>query len=209
MGRAGLIMGLVALVAVALSSLIPVIGSILVAPAAAALIGAGAGWWASKLRGYGTAGYGAGAGALAGLGALIGSVIGLAVLLSLFSANPEFQQQFQEGLEEARQQNPDAEVPNLDPTALAAAGGVIGGFCLGLFDLLVAMVAGLIAGAVYGRNRGPAPAQPAGTYAPYVGAEPGLPQMSNTGPTTRMEQTPSDQVDETEEQRRARIYPDQ
>lgn len=181
MGRVGLWMGLLALVAVALSSLIPLLGSFLVAPLAALLIGAGAGWWASKVEGYGTAGRGAGAGAIAGIGALLGSAIGLALLgglLGRFANTPEFQQEYQRQLETARQQNPGATLPNFDPRAIGAVGGVVGtalGFCFGIVDLLLAVIGGLIAGLVYGRNRGPAAAAAAG---PQAGE---MPQMSGMG----------------------------
>ena len=101
MGRVGLTMAGLALVTVALSTLIPVIGSLVIAPLTALIIGAGAGWWASKVLGYGTAGRGAGAGAIAGLGALIGSVIGVVVLATIVGNSPEAQRQFQEGIENA------------------------------------------------------------------------------------------------------------
>src|ERR687885_2711883 len=106
MGRVGLSMAALALVTVALASLIPLVGVLLVAPLTAAIVGAGAGWWASKVLGYGTAGRGAGAGALAGLGALFGAAIGLAVLGALFGNNPEVQQGIQQGLKQAQEQNP-------------------------------------------------------------------------------------------------------
>ena len=198
MGRVGLIMAGVALVAVALSSLIPLIGWFLVAPLAALIIGAGAGWWALKALGGGSAGRGAGAGAIAGIGALIGSVIGLALLGAVFasSANdPAVQQEFQRQLEAAREQNPDAAVPDLDLGALATGGSILGGFCFGLVDLLLSTIGGLIAGIIYGRNRAPA-AAPAGSYADgtYPAAGTGLPPMTNTL--------------EPDREGGARIYPD-
>lgn len=198
MGRVGLIMAGLALVTVALSSLIPIIGSFLVAPLTAIIIGAGAGWWASKALGGGSAGRGAGAGAIAGIGALIGSVIGLGLLGVLFasSANdPAAQQEFQRQLEAAREQNPDAAVPDLDLSTIVAGASLIGGFCLGLFDLLLSTLGGLIAGIVYGRNRAPAVA-PAGGFpaAAYPAAGTSLPQITNTV--------------EPDREGGARIYPD-
>ena len=196
MGRVGLIMAALALVTVALANLIPALGQLLVAPLTSLIVGAGAGWWASKVLGYGTAGRGAGAGAIAGIGALIGSVIGLALLAYIVANNPEAQAQFQQELQrQLQQESPqDPEVTralrNLNFGAVAGIGGAFGGFCLGLFNLLLSMIGGLIAGVVYGRNRQPA-AMP---YAGYPAGGTSLPQMTNTM--------------ETEPDRGARIYPD-
>lgn len=191
MGRVGLTMAALALVTVALANLIPLLGPLLVAPLTAAIVGAGAGWWASKVLGYGTAGRGAGAGTIAGLGALIGSVIGLAVLAGIVGQSAQFQQQLNQALQGARQQNPGANVPNLNAGALATAGGALGGFCFGLFDLFLSMIGGLIAGIVYGRNRGAGAPQP---MAGYPAAATGLPSMTNTS--------------ERDEEHGARIYPE-
>ncbi len=204
MGRVGLTMAGLALVTVALSTLIPVIGSLVIAPLTALIIGAGAGWWASKVLGYGTAGRGAGAGAIAGLGALLGSVIGLALLLSIAANNPEVQRGIQEGLENAQQQNPDVVLPeNFDPGAILGVGGAFVGFCFGLFDLFLATIGGLVAGLVYGRNRQPLPATPVGGY-PVQGT--GVPQMTNTY-TTESDRGARVYPD-TESDRGARVYPD-
>ena len=200
MGRVGLIMGVLALVAVALSNLIPGIGQILLAPLASIIIGAGAGWWASKVLGYGTAGRGAGAGAIAGIGALLGAVIGFTILLSIFGNTPAFQ----EGLNQAQQQNPDAQLPeNLDPSTLLGLTGAAGGFCLGLFYLFLSTIGGLIAGLVYGRNRGPAVATPAGSYP--AGTSPGFPSAT-TAPGTEPDRV-ARTYPEDEDEGRARVYP--
>jgi hypothetical protein len=177
MGRVGLIMAALAFVTVALASLIPLVGVFLVAPLTAAIVGAGAGWWASKALGYGTAGRGAGAGAIAGIGALIGSVVGLAILAGIVGNSAQFQQQLNQVLRDAQQQNPGTAVPNINAGALATVGGIIGGFCFGLFDLFLSVIGGLIAGVVYGRNRGSAMPVPSAGY-PTGGT--GLPHMTNT-----------------------------
>jgi len=165
-------MAALALITVGLSMLIPVIGWFVVGPLTALIIGAGAGWWASKVLGYGTAGRGAGAGALAGLGALFGAAIGLAVLGALFGNNPEVQQGLQQALTQAQEQNPQATLPAgiTGGAVLGSAGGVIGG-CLGLIDLALSTIGGLIAGLVYGRNRGTA-AVPAMTYSAPISSPP-------------------------------------
>ena len=192
MARVGLIMALVAFIAVALTTLIPLVGSFLVAPLTALLVGAGAGWWASKVLGYGTAGRGAGAGAIAGIGALLGSVIGLVVLGAILGNSAEFQRNFQQGIEEARQQNPGAAVPNINARTIAAAGGGVAGFCFGLVDLFLSTIGGLIAGLIYGRNRGPQATTPVGSYSI---PETHLPQATNLPGTTSGHD--------------ARIYPDE
>jgi hypothetical protein len=198
-------MALLALVVVGLSTLIPVLGALIVAPLAALFVGAGAGWWASKELGYGTAGRGAGAGAIAGIGALLGPIIILTIAATILGRSAAFQQQVQQGLESARQQNPGADVPNLNPAALATAGGALGGFCLGLVYLLLSTIGGLIGGLVYGRNRGQAAAPPVAMY-PGTTSTAGVPQMTNTAmpPTMATPAPPS----ETEQDRAARIYPD-
>src|ERR671932_28354 len=117
MGRVGLTMAALALVTVALASLIPLVGALLVAPMTAAIVGAGAGWWASKVLGYGTAGRGAGAGTIAGIGALIGSVVGLAILAGIAGNSPQAQQQLNQILQNAQQQNPGRSVPNINAGA--------------------------------------------------------------------------------------------
>ena len=190
MGRVGLSMAALALVTVALASLIPLVGVLLVAPLTAAIVGAGAGWWASKVLGYGTAGRGAGAGAIAGIGALIGSVVGLAILAASVGSSAQFQQQFNQALRNAQQQNPGTALPNINTGAVAAVGGIIGGFCFGFVDLFLSVIGGLIAGVVYGRNRGSATPVPAPGY-PTGGT--GLPQMT--------------QPPENNEEHGARIYP--
>ncbi len=164
MARVGLIMAGLALVTVTLSMLIPLLGWFLVAPLTALIIGAGAGWWASKVMGYGTAGRGAGAGALAGLGALFGAVIGLVLLALLAADNPDLQREFDRMLEQTRQQNPDQNIGEVPAGAVLTVAAVFGGGCIGLVNLLLSTLGGLVAGVVYGRNRGPAVATVAGTY---------------------------------------------
>lgn len=203
MGRVGLIMALISLVVVALASIVPVLGTVVIAPLASLILGAVAGWWASKALGYGTAGRGAAAGAIAGTGALIGSVVGVLLLASIFAgSNPQLDQDFQRALEEARQQDPNAEIPDMSLGALAGLGGGIAGFCFGLFDLFLATIGGLIAGAVTGRNAQPPPATAGASY----------PQMSQSVPSSSYAQGNQAATGATvhlhESEGGARIYPD-
>lgn len=201
MARVGLIMAGLALVTVTLSMLIPLLGWFIVAPLTALLIGAGAGWWASKVMGYGTAGRGAGAGTLAGLGALFGAMIGAVLFAAIASQNPTMQREYSNTIdqiiEQSQQQNPEQDVGALRDVGVGTVltiGGAIGGGCIGLVNLFLAMLGGLVAGVVYGRNRGPAAVEavptmyPPGTQPPDVGL-----------PTMRVEG----------EQGGARIYPDE
>lgn len=201
MARVGLIMAGLALVTVTLSMLIPVLGWFIVAPLTALIVGAGAGWWASKVMGYGTAGRGAGAGTLAGMGALFGAVIGAVLFAIIASRNPSLQRQYSDilnqAIEQSQQQNPGQDVGalrNVGVGTVLGIGGAIGGGCIGLVNLFLAMLGGLVAGVVYGRNRGPAAVAanltmyPPGTQPPNAGL-----------PTMRVEG----------EQGGARIYPDE
>jgi hypothetical protein len=114
---------------------------------AAIAIGAIAGWRASKARGEGTAVRGAEAGAWAGVGALLGSIVGLAVLALIIGNIPEVQEAVR-----ASEPHPDARIPTNLIAPLAALGGVLGGFALGLIELALATVGGLVAALIYGRN---------------------------------------------------------
>lgn len=211
MGRVGLIMGGLALVIVALSSLIPLIGSLVVAPLATILLGAGAGWWASKVAGIGTAGRGAGAGAITGLGALIGSGIGLVVLVMISANNPEVQRQIQEMMRTIQSENPDATMPDSAQlgTAMTAAGAMLG-FCVGLIDLFLATIAGLIAGLIYGRNRQPAAATLPGTYSDLSLPRSDLPTAQPDSGARIYDDTSTDRTTNKleESDHQARIYPD-
>lgn len=117
------------------------------APIAALILGAGAGWWVSNTRGEHTAGSGVQAGALVGLGALLGSIFGLAVLALWIGNIPEVQTFVQNS-----EPHPEARIPTEWVAPLGALAGVVVGFIVGLFDLLVSAVAGGVAGAIYHYN---------------------------------------------------------
>jgi hypothetical protein len=187
MARVGLIMAGLALVTVTLSMLIPLLGWFIVAPLTALTIGAGAGWWASKVMGYGTAGRGAAAGTLAGLGALFGAVIGLVILALIAANNPELQREMNRAMDTVREQNPDQNIGDIPAGALLTASAVLFGGCIGLINLFLSMLGGLIAGVIYGRNRGAAVATSAGTY-------PGAPLPPDAGVTTKLDSEHTSQI---------------
>ena len=82
MNIVNLLRGAIALVAVALVSLIPYVGSIVIAPVVVLMISAEAGRRAAARAGSRPANEAAKAGAIVGVGALIGSIVGLTILLS-------------------------------------------------------------------------------------------------------------------------------
>jgi uncharacterized membrane-anchored protein YitT (DUF2179 family) len=151
MSRNTIILATLALIIVALATPFELVG-IPLASLAALAIGAVAGWWACTARGEGSATRGAGAGAIADSGALLGSIIGLAVLALIIGNIPEVQEAIR-----ASEPHPDARIPTSLIVPIAALGGMIGGFVLGLIDLALAAVGGLVAALIYGRNH-PAPA---------------------------------------------------
>ncbi len=121
--------------------------SVPLAPLAALIIGAGAGWFLASAHRARAAGSGARAGAIVGLGALLGSIVGLAVL-ALFVGNiPEIQTFVQNS-----EPHPEARIPADWVAPLGALAGLIVGFVVGVFDLALSALAGWIAGAVYGAN---------------------------------------------------------
>jgi hypothetical protein len=112
------------------------------APIVAIVLGAGAGWWMISNSEQGGLN-GLKAGAIVGAGALLGSIVGLAVL-ALFVGNiPEVQTYVQNS-----EPNPEARIPTEWIAPLGALAGVVVGFIVGLFDLILSAVAGFVAGAL-------------------------------------------------------------
>ncbi|HEU5011800.1 MAG TPA: hypothetical protein VFT66_04585 [Roseiflexaceae bacterium] len=146
MKRIGFITAVLAFIIVALLVPFEVVG-IPLAPVAAMIIGAAAGWWASTTFGS-TPERGASAGAIAGIGALLGSMIGLAVLALIVGTMPEMQEMVRNS-----EPHPEARIPMEWIGPMALVGGALGGFLLGLIDLVLSTVAGLFAALLYGRNR--------------------------------------------------------
>jgi len=117
------------------------------APVAALMFGAIAGWWMLNSKSEHTAVDGLKAGAIVGVGALLGSVVGLAVL-ALFVGNiPEVQAYIQNS-----EPHPEARIPTEWIVPLGALAVIIVGFVMGLFDLAASAVAGLVAGALRARS---------------------------------------------------------
>jgi len=146
MTRNTLILVALAFIVVALATPFELVG-IPLASLAAIVLGAIAGWQVSKARGEGTAARGAAAGAWAGVGALLGSIVGLAVLALVIGIIPEIQDAIR-----ASEPHPEARIPPSLIAPLAALGGVIGGFVLGLVDLAFSAVSGLVAALIYNRQ---------------------------------------------------------
>jgi hypothetical protein len=139
--------GVLALIAVALVSLIPYFGSFVIAPLVALAFGAVAGRRAAGLEGDRNTGGPAKAGALVGLGALIGSIIGLTLLVLFVVDIPAVQEYIR-----TSEPNLGARVPYEWMMPIGALMGIVVGFLAGLFDLVVAVLGGLIAGWVYHNN---------------------------------------------------------
>lgn len=143
---------MVALVIVGLVTPFELVG-VPLAPIAALVLGAIAGWWVVKSRME----YGAGegdavrsatrAGAAVGIGALLGSILGLAVLATWMGNIPELQTWVQNS-----EPHPEARIPSEWIAPLGALAGVVVGLIVGVLDLALSTLAGWIAGAVYGRN---------------------------------------------------------
>lgn len=149
--KAGLIFGLIGIVAIVGVSFIPVIGAIVCGPGTAAILGAVAGYFGVRW-GAANSGVGSGvlAGTIAGAGTLIGSVIFFVIAVSMISSMPGFNEAFQEGL---RQQQPNSELRPEDLNTMMGIAGPIAGFCFGLLNLLIALALGALGGWLAVRNR--------------------------------------------------------
>jgi hypothetical protein len=152
MARAGLVFGLLAVLAFLASLFIPGIG-IFLAPLAVGALGWGAGYTAAKTTGAAPgqgAGRGAGAGAIAGLISLIGLIALLLVLFNIPLVRDAIQGELQN--------TPGAEGISAGAAGSAAA-LIIGLFC-GFINFLLSTIGGLIGGLMW---KG-APTSTAGDY---------------------------------------------
>ncbi len=141
-------MGGFAFVVVAVCSLIPYLGWFVIAPIAALAIAAAAGRQAAAATHSGASTAGAKVGALVGLGALIGSMIGLTILVLVLVEIPGVQEAIRNS-----EPNPQARIPYEWIAPLGALAGVVVGFFVGLFDLVLSVIGGLLAAWVYDHNR--------------------------------------------------------
>lgn len=138
--RAGLIFGAGAIVALIGSTLLPIpcLGFLSVLA-----LGMGAGYTANKVMNSARdrrIGRGATAGAIGGVLALVGTVIAVLIALNLPGTQAAIQEQLAA--------NPDLGDAGIDPAQLTSlisgAGGIVGGFCGGLINLVVMVVGGLL-----------------------------------------------------------------
>lgn len=156
--KSGLIFGLIAMLLVAATAFIPIIGVLICGPLLAAILGGFAGYfgvrWGAATSGIGA---GIGAGALTGVGVLIGIVAFFVIYLAILRSIPGADEAI---LEQLRQQNPELEI---DPGALStmiSVAGPLAGLCIGMVELLIALAAGALGGYIATRNRQPAAAPP-------------------------------------------------
>lgn len=146
MNRSTLMLAILAFILVALATPFQIVGLPL-APIAALVIGAVAGWRAARLHLEGAAGWGAKAGAIVGVGALLGSIIVLVVLATALGSQTGIQEYIR-----ASEPHPAARIPVEAITPLAAAGGAVTGLLLGLGDLVLSAIGGFFAALVYNRQ---------------------------------------------------------
>jgi hypothetical protein len=147
MNRNTFILALVAFVVVALTTPFQLAG-VPLAPFAALVIGAVAGWWVVRPQEGDAPVHGVKAGTAVGVGALLGSIAGLAVLALWMGNIPEVQAYIQNS-----EPYPEARIPTEWIAPLGTLAGVIIGFVVGLFDLALSAIAGLVAGAIHGGSQ--------------------------------------------------------
>src|SRR5688572_18180767 len=131
MNRNTFILALVAFVIVAVATPFELAG-IPLAPLAALVIGATAGWWVVRPQDEDAPVNGVKAGAAAGVGAMLGSIVGLALLALWIGNIPEVQAYIQNS-----EPHPEARIPSEWIAPLGALAGVAVGFIVGLFDLVL------------------------------------------------------------------------
>jgi hypothetical protein len=140
-------MAVLALAVVALISLIPYIGAFVFAPVVALVIATVAGRHAARMATSSPATAATKAGALVGVGALAGAVIGLGALVLVVVNIPGVQEFIR-----ASEPNPEARLPYEWIMPIGALAGIIVGAIVGLFDLALSVVAGLVAGWMHNQN---------------------------------------------------------
>jgi hypothetical protein len=137
-------------VAVLVVSLIPYLGSLVLAPLMVLALSARAGRQAAAESTTDALNQAAKAGTLVGMATLIGSIVGLTLLVVLAVRIPAVQEYIR-----ASEPHPDARIPYAWIVPLGAVAGSIVGFFIGLVDLLLAILCGMCAGWVADRNRQP------------------------------------------------------
>jgi hypothetical protein len=166
--KSGLLFALAGVAAVVGFSFIPLAGPLVCGPAAAALVGAGAGYlgvrWSAPGAGVGT---GVLAGAIAGVGALIGAAIFWIIAFNMLQSLPGFQDQIRQGVQ---QQQPGAQIDSGQIDALIQIAGPFIGICFGIFNLLLALGFGALGGWLAARGAAQQMAPP--TFTPPMGPPP-------------------------------------
>ncbi|HEU4322303.1 MAG TPA: hypothetical protein VFS21_04055 [Roseiflexaceae bacterium] len=176
--KAGLLFGLIALIAVPVISWVPYVGALLCGPVVAIGLGTGAGYlglrWSDRSAGIGT---GVLAGGIVGMGALAGSVIFFLVVVNLMMSMPEMQDVFADAI---RNQQPNTQLTEEQLQGLVPLGGLIAGLCIGIFQLLFALGGGAVGGWLFTRNR--APLEPVSAAASLPSYTMLTPPLSNPTP---------------------------
>ena len=137
----------VAVVVVGAASLVPGLGFFILAPLAALLIGAVAAYRTASRTDYSSTSAGLGSALSAGFGALLGTAVFIAVAALALGSVPEIQE-----FVRASEPHVEAQIPYEWIAPLAAVLGAFVGLLLGLMNLCVAAVGGLI-GALVGAQR--------------------------------------------------------
>lgn len=164
--KAGLLFGLVGVLAVVgISLLLPICS-----PLVAALVGGLAGYFGVRWS-VGNAGVGTGvlAGSIAGIAMLLGSLVFFVVAFNLVRNDPQFAQTLDQILQ---QQQGGAELSPQELDAMLNLAAPLAGFCFGLLNLLFALALGAAGGAIAARNRPTTPSY----YEPPMGPPPLSPQ---------------------------------
>lgn len=164
--KAGLIFGLIGIVATVAVNFIFAFCS----PVVAAIIGGLAGYFGVRWS-VPPAGVGKGvlAGTIAGVLMLVASVIFFVVFINIMLGNPQFADAINQVVEQQQQQGGQQLTPDQLSAALSFA-GPIAGFCFGLINLLASLALGAAGGAIAARNTQAPP-----TYQPPIGPPPMTP----------------------------------
>lgn len=167
--RAGIVFGIAALVAFVAGLVIPLpVINVLVAYGALLVLGGGAGYTAAKTAAPGTgrgSGRGAIAGAIAGVVVLILSTVALALVENVAAVRL--------ALRDALAQTPQMNEPGLNPLVAANLAGAGSGLFLGLINLIVLVIGGIIGGALWRGAPDVTDTQPEGADQPTQTAAPG------------------------------------
>jgi hypothetical protein len=129
---------------VLVATLVPGVGPPLLAPVAALGIGAAAAW-SRRHAAYGTLGQAAGAGLVAGVGGLLASLAVFTVLGFVLGGDPAVQE-----FVRASEPHPEARLPYGWIAPLGAALGGFVGLGVGLANLALSAIGGLVAGMLGG-----------------------------------------------------------